>query len=76
MIGEGNSICKGVLVTVELGDLVWLEGGVQGNKVRQEGAAGRGVRNPTLKDREATLKCLWVLRMQRCPGRAGLDQVC
>lgn len=76
MIREGNSICKGVSVTVELGSLVWLEGGVQGNKVRQEGAARRGVRNPTLNDWEATLKCLWALRMQRCPGRAGLDQVC
>lgn len=74
-MGEGNSMCQGVPVTGGLGSLVWLEGGLQGNKVRQEGAAGRGVRNPILKDWDATLKCLWALRMQRCPGRAGMGQV-
>lgn len=58
-------------MTGGLGSLVWLEGGLQGNKVRQEGAAGRGVRNLILKDWDATLKCLWALRMERCPGRQG-----
>lgn len=47
---------------------------MQGNKVRREGESGRGVRNPTLKDLDATMKHSRALRTQRRPARAAVDQ--
>ena len=47
---------------------------MQGNKVRREAESGKGVRNSTLKDLDATLKHSRALRTQRRPGRTAVDQ--